>query len=241
MTHASAKRCSCRSAVCSIPTRWPPTRLLRCVGRAAARDLVDVAALSGRYPLEQLCDLAAEKDAGFDRRVFADALSAAAAHSDAAFAELGLEPETVAALRAGAARWRSQLLDAADVPATDAAHPSADRRCQSRRLLTISIRCEHLNVIGRRLPTPVETAHRGSAESAEIIGSRCAGLGVCRSIGSTWFRLCYFRLSRPDTSWCTTRSHAGEGSRERLRNLRNVMRTSWPSQRGRSRSDTSVE
>jgi hypothetical protein len=60
------------------------------------------------------------KDPGFDRRVFADALSAAAAHSDAAFAELGLEPEAVAALRAGAARWRSQLLDAADVHATDA-------------------------------------------------------------------------------------------------------------------------
>ena len=51
---------------------------------------MDVAALLGRYTLEQLCELAAEKDAGFDRRVFADALAAAAAHSDAAFAELGL-------------------------------------------------------------------------------------------------------------------------------------------------------
>ena len=30
-THASAKRCSCRSAGCFIPTRWPPTRLLRCL------------------------------------------------------------------------------------------------------------------------------------------------------------------------------------------------------------------
>jgi hypothetical protein len=37
-------------------------------GRAAARDLVDMAALSGRYTLEQLCELATEKDAGFDRR-----------------------------------------------------------------------------------------------------------------------------------------------------------------------------
>jgi hypothetical protein len=53
---------------------------------------VDVAALLGRYTLEQLCELAAEKDAGFDRRVFADAF-AAAAHSDAAFAELGLGPQ----------------------------------------------------------------------------------------------------------------------------------------------------
>ena len=30
-THASAKRCSCRSRGCFIPTRWPPTRLLRCL------------------------------------------------------------------------------------------------------------------------------------------------------------------------------------------------------------------
>jgi Nucleotidyl transferase AbiEii toxin, Type IV TA system len=102
------------------PDEVAADKTLALFGRAAARDLVDVAALSERYPLERLCELAAEKDAGFDRRVFADALSAAAAHSDAAFAELGLEPETVAALRAAAARWRSQLLDAADVRAADA-------------------------------------------------------------------------------------------------------------------------
>jgi hypothetical protein len=30
MTRASAKRCSCRSAGCSTPTRWPSRRLLRC-------------------------------------------------------------------------------------------------------------------------------------------------------------------------------------------------------------------
>jgi Nucleotidyl transferase AbiEii toxin, Type IV TA system len=102
------------------PDEVAADKTLALFGRAAARDLVDVAALSERYPLERLCELAAEKDAGFDRRIFADALSAAAAHSDAAFTELGLEPETVAALRAGAARSRSQLLDAADVPATDA-------------------------------------------------------------------------------------------------------------------------
>jgi hypothetical protein len=102
------------------PDEVAADKTLALFGRAAARDLVDVAALSKQYPLERLCELAAEKDPGFDRRIFADALSAAAAHSDAAFAELGLEPETVAALRAGAARWRSELLDAAEVPATDA-------------------------------------------------------------------------------------------------------------------------
>jgi hypothetical protein len=39
--------------------------------------------------LSALPELAAEKDPGFDRSVFADALAAAAAHSDTAFAELG--------------------------------------------------------------------------------------------------------------------------------------------------------
>jgi hypothetical protein len=45
-------------------------KTLALFGRAAARDLVDVAALSEQYTLEQLCELAAEKDAGFDRRVW---------------------------------------------------------------------------------------------------------------------------------------------------------------------------
>jgi hypothetical protein len=70
--------------------------------------------------LERLCQLAAEKDAGFDRRVFADALVAAAAHSDAAFAELGLERAAVAALRVAAARWRAQMLNTAGMSAVDA-------------------------------------------------------------------------------------------------------------------------
>jgi len=64
-------------------------------------------------------EVAAEKDPGFARSVFADALAAAAAHPDTAFAELGLEPKAVAALRAGAARWRALLLDAAGRAAPD--------------------------------------------------------------------------------------------------------------------------
>jgi hypothetical protein len=47
----------------------------------------------------------------FRPRCFADALAAAAAHSDAAFAELGLGPEAVAAVRTGSA----QLLNAGGV------------------------------------------------------------------------------------------------------------------------------
>jgi hypothetical protein len=102
------------------PDEVAADKTLALFGRAAARDLVDVAALSKRYPLERLCELAAEKDGGFDRRIFADALAAAAAHSDAAFAELGLGPGTVAALRTSTARWRAKLLNAADMSATDA-------------------------------------------------------------------------------------------------------------------------
>jgi hypothetical protein len=101
------------------PDEVAADKTLALFGRAAARDLVDVAALLGPYTLEQLSELAAEKDAGFDRRVFADALAAAAAHSDAAFAELGLAPATVAAIRASTAGWRAQLLDAADMSTTD--------------------------------------------------------------------------------------------------------------------------
>jgi hypothetical protein len=51
------------------PDEVAADKTLALFGRAAARDLVDVAALSERYPLERLCALAAEKDAGFDRRV----------------------------------------------------------------------------------------------------------------------------------------------------------------------------
>jgi hypothetical protein len=68
------------------PDEVAADKTLALFGRAAARDLVDVAALSERYTLQQLCELAAEKDAGFDRRVLADALAAAAAHPDASAA-----------------------------------------------------------------------------------------------------------------------------------------------------------
>jgi hypothetical protein len=196
-------------------------------GRAAARDLVDVAALSERYPLERLCELAAEKDPGFDRRVFADALSAAAAHSDAAFTELGLEPETVAGHRASAAQWRTELLNAADMSAADAGQsfggrtppgskapgsPSSPRPSEPHRSPPNA---------GRR-PIAVPLSSRKAEVLAGGFADRWRLLGLAR----------YFRLSRPDTSWYTTCSQTGEGSRERLRNLRNVMRTSRPSQSG---------
>ena len=84
-------------------------KTLALFGRAAARDLVDVHALSRRYTLDQLCALAAEKDSGFNHPVLADALRAATAHSDAAFTELGLQGDAVASLRNWANNWREQL------------------------------------------------------------------------------------------------------------------------------------
>lgn len=49
-------------------------KTLALFGRAAARDFVDVYLLSRRFGEEQLCTLAAEKDAGFDRGHLVDAL-----------------------------------------------------------------------------------------------------------------------------------------------------------------------
>lgn len=101
--------CSCRSAECSIPEEVAADKTLALFDRPAARDLVDVAALSQRYILEQLCELAAEKDPGFDRGRCVGRDRSSLRQS---FAELGLEPKAVAAPRAGAARCRAQLLGA---------------------------------------------------------------------------------------------------------------------------------
>jgi hypothetical protein len=114
-----------------------------------------VAALLGRYTLEQLCELAAEKDVGFDRRVFADALAAAAAHSEAAFAELRLRPGTVADRRARTAGWRAPLLDAADMSAADA-----------------------VRSVGRRTPPGSETL--GSTSAPRPSNARRDGLSLSR-------------------------------------------------------------
>lgn len=98
-------------------------KTLALFGRAAARDLVDVAALMQRYPLAELCRLAGEKDPGFERAVLADAFRAAASHPASAFTELGLSEGETEKLKAGAVRWRTQILseDAQAGPAT--AHP----------------------------------------------------------------------------------------------------------------------
>ncbi len=83
-------------------------------GRALPRDFLDVdaAVMSGRYAREQLLDLAAEADRGFDRLLFADALGALTQITDTAFAEYRADPASVADMRHRFAQWRSELIAA---------------------------------------------------------------------------------------------------------------------------------
>lgn len=78
--------------------------------RAAARDLVDVDALAGRYGRERLLELGAEKDLGFNRAVFATGLGVGAARPDREFYDLGLTPAQLDGLRQRALAWRAELL-----------------------------------------------------------------------------------------------------------------------------------
>jgi len=84
-------------------------------GRALPRDFLDVdaALMSGRYTREQLLELAADADHGFDRLLFADALGALTQITDAAFAEYRTEPGMIADMRHRFAQWRHELLAAA--------------------------------------------------------------------------------------------------------------------------------
>jgi hypothetical protein len=83
-------------------------------GRALPRDFLDVDAvvMSGRYTREQLLELAAEADHGFDRLVFADALGALTQITDAAFAEYRTDPGMITDMRHRFAQWRRELLAA---------------------------------------------------------------------------------------------------------------------------------
>jgi hypothetical protein len=83
-------------------------------GRALPRDFLDVdaAITTGRYTRDQLLELAANADHGFDRLVFADALGALTQITDAAFAEYNVEPGMVADMRHRFAQWRQELLTA---------------------------------------------------------------------------------------------------------------------------------
>lgn len=109
------------------PDEVAADKTLALFGRAAARDLVDVAALTDRYPLQQLCALAEEKDSGFNASVLADAMSAAAEHPNDAFAELGLSEEATSRLRSKVQEWRAAML------ATNTENPTRPSPAATRR------------------------------------------------------------------------------------------------------------
>jgi hypothetical protein len=80
-------------------------------GRALPRDFLDVdaAITSGRYTREQLLELAAQADHGFDRLLFADALGALTQITDTAFAEYRTDPGAIGDMRHRFAQWRQEL------------------------------------------------------------------------------------------------------------------------------------
>lgn len=83
-------------------------------GRALPRDFLDVdaAITSGRYTRDQLLELAAAADHGFDRLLFAEALGALTQITDAAFTEYRTDPGVIAKMRHRFAQWRHELLAA---------------------------------------------------------------------------------------------------------------------------------
>jgi hypothetical protein len=80
-------------------------KTLALFGRAAARDYIDVKALAGVFGIERLCQLAAEKDRGFDRIVLAQAIEAVDRLSPERFE---LTDESLQELK----RWATDTADA---------------------------------------------------------------------------------------------------------------------------------
>ncbi|MGW6503739.1 nucleotidyl transferase AbiEii/AbiGii toxin family protein [Nonomuraea angiospora] len=79
--------------------------------RAEVRDFIDVDALitSNRFTRNQLLDLAASRDLGFDRATFAQMLSALELYPDSEFLAYGLIEAEVRKLRTRFDEWRADL------------------------------------------------------------------------------------------------------------------------------------
>jgi hypothetical protein len=80
-------------------------------GRAEVRDYVDVDAIltSGRYAEDELLDLAADHDPGFDQSWFAQALAAIDRLPDSLFQPYGMSPKDTAALRERMHAWAGRI------------------------------------------------------------------------------------------------------------------------------------
>jgi hypothetical protein len=81
--------------------------------RAEPRDYLDVDATiaSGRYTPDDLCELAAATDAGFDTSVLAQVFAMLERYPDRRFAAYGATPEQITSLRQRFADWRRSLMD----------------------------------------------------------------------------------------------------------------------------------
>jgi hypothetical protein len=82
-------------------------KVLAVFGRAEARDFVHLAAIEEPNGLERLFDLAAEKDRGFTRELFAET---AGRFSRLRRDEFGIDPAAYAELTARVATWRERAL-----------------------------------------------------------------------------------------------------------------------------------
>lgn len=100
-------------------------KTLALFGRAEARDLLDVDALTRHYGHEQLLELAARADSGFDRTYFADALDRAAAWPDSRFTELGVSPAQLHDIRERAGQWAHQLRQPESPRPVGSDHPNS--------------------------------------------------------------------------------------------------------------------
>lgn len=81
-------------------------KLLALFSRAEARDFVDFAALEPNFGVDRLCELATEKDAGFDRGVLAEMLNRIDRIPNDEFL---LDAERLTALRRSVLGWQLQL------------------------------------------------------------------------------------------------------------------------------------
>jgi hypothetical protein len=70
---------------------------------------VDALVESGRYTREQLLDLAARRDAGFDREVFAEMLAYVRRRTDEEFTVYGVGVTEAEAIRERFGAWEKEL------------------------------------------------------------------------------------------------------------------------------------
>jgi hypothetical protein len=80
--------------------------------RAEIRDAIDVCGLiRAGYSRERLMEFAAQNDAGFDRRMFADALGRVQRYTDKQYGAYGLDARAAEAIRQEFREWQQELTD----------------------------------------------------------------------------------------------------------------------------------